>query len=174
MAGLLIGRFQPFHNGHLRVVRWIAEKESRIIIAIGSAQESHTLEDPFTAGERYEMIYETLKNEGIKELFVIPMEDLKRNSLWVAHVLSLSPPFDRVYTNNPLVKRLFEEYEPAIEVVQPPIFKRKVLTGRKIREFMVEGKEWRSYVPEGVATIIDRINGAQRLKDITGSDEVES
>jgi nicotinamide-nucleotide adenylyltransferase len=174
MTGLIIGRFQPFHNGHLQVVRWIAEREQRIIIGIGSAQESHTMSDPFTAGERYAMIHETLKTEVARELFIVPMEDLNRNSLWVAHVLSLSPSFDRVYTNNPLVKELFEEYASGKEVVCPPIFKRKVLTGRKIRELMLEGKDWKSYVPAAVADVIERVDGVQRIRSIAGSDEVES
>jgi nicotinamide-nucleotide adenylyltransferase len=174
MAGLMIGRFQPFHNGHLQVIRWIAEREEQIIIGIGSAQESHTMSDPFTAGERYEMVHEALKNEGIGELFIVPMEDLNRNSLWVAHVISLSPSFDSVYTNNPLVQELFEEYAPVKKVVSPPTFKRKVLTGRKIREFMVEGKDWRSYVPGAVADVIERVDGVERIRNIAGSDEVES
>jgi nicotinamide-nucleotide adenylyltransferase len=39
---LLIGRFQPFHKGHLQVVKTIARDCDDIIIGIGSAQYSHT------------------------------------------------------------------------------------------------------------------------------------
>jgi nicotinamide-nucleotide adenylyltransferase len=153
------------------MVRWISKREQRIIVGIGSAQDSHTMDDPFTAGERYEMIYESLKNENIGELFIVPIEDLNRNSLWVAHVISLSPHFDRVCTNNPLVKELFEEY--GMEVISPPVFKRKVLTGRKIRELMLEDEDWKNYVPEGVARFIEHIDGVQRMKQIRRSDEIE-
>ncbi len=53
LTALLIGRFQPFHNGHLEVVKTISKKCDRMIIGIGSAQLSHTFENPFTAGERH-------------------------------------------------------------------------------------------------------------------------
>jgi len=171
MVGLVIGRFQPFHNGHLRMIRWIMKREDRIIVGIGSAQESHTLRDPFTAGERYEMIHEALKEADISDFFIIPIEDLKRNSMWVAHVMSLSPKFDVVYTNNPLVKELFEEYD--IRVICPPIYKRDALTGRKIRELMVEENGWEKYVPHSVSDVIDRVGGVRRMKNIARSDEIE-
>src|SRR5256885_9498938 len=52
---LFVGRFQPFHRGHLSMVKRILESNSEIIVGIGSAQYSHTGENPFTAGERYEI-----------------------------------------------------------------------------------------------------------------------
>ena len=56
MRGLLIGRFQPFHGGHLEVVRKIRTDRpaASLLIGIGSAEESYTWENPFTAGERIE------------------------------------------------------------------------------------------------------------------------
>ncbi|RLF01945.1 MAG: nicotinamide-nucleotide adenylyltransferase, partial [Thermoprotei archaeon] len=55
--GLFVGRFQPFHLGHLKALRWILEREDEVIICIGSAQYSHSLRNPFTVGERVEMIW---------------------------------------------------------------------------------------------------------------------
>ncbi len=48
MRGLYIGRFQPYHLGHQAVLEKIAEEVDEIVIVIGSAQESHTAENPFT------------------------------------------------------------------------------------------------------------------------------
>ncbi|MCK5309571.1 MAG: adenylyltransferase/cytidyltransferase family protein, partial [Thermoplasmata archaeon] len=53
MRGLIIGRFQPFHKGHFEVLKEIAGQVDKLIIGIGSADESYTFEDPFTAGERH-------------------------------------------------------------------------------------------------------------------------
>ena len=61
---LIIGRFQPLHNGHLEVIRKVASECDRMIIGIGSAQYSHLTDNPFTAGERYLMVSETLRDEG--------------------------------------------------------------------------------------------------------------
>ncbi|EQD45121.1 nicotinamide-nucleotide adenylyltransferase, partial [mine drainage metagenome] len=52
MRAFVVGRFQPFHNGHLHVIKEILSQYSSVIIGIGSAQYSHTMENPFTAGER--------------------------------------------------------------------------------------------------------------------------
>jgi cytidyltransferase-related domain len=102
------GRFQPYHNGHHGIIKKIAKEVDEIVIGIGSAQFSHTLEDPFTAGERVMMITRSLKELDII-CYVIPIEDINRNSLWVSHVKSMTPPFKVVYSNNPLVQRLFKE-----------------------------------------------------------------
>mgnify|MGYP001262099234 CR=1 FL=1 len=47
-VALFIGRFQPFHKGHLSALRWIAAKSSKVIVAIGSAQKSFEPDNPFT------------------------------------------------------------------------------------------------------------------------------
>jgi len=52
MRGLLVGRMQPVHLGHLQVIRRILDEVDEVIIGVGSAQLSHTIKDPFTAGER--------------------------------------------------------------------------------------------------------------------------
>ena len=109
VSALLIGRFQPFHNGHLEVVKSIAKECDRLIIGIGSAQLSHTFENPFTAGERHLMISRAFHDEGLDNFFLVPIVDIYRYSVWVAHVASLVPPFESVYTNNPLTRRLFVE-----------------------------------------------------------------
>ena len=48
--GFYIGRFQPYHNGHQAVLERVASSVDEIIIGVGSAQLSHELENPFTAG----------------------------------------------------------------------------------------------------------------------------
>ncbi len=56
MRAFFVGRFQPYHLGHHEVIRSILREVDELIIGIGSAQESHSLENPFTAGERVLMI----------------------------------------------------------------------------------------------------------------------
>ena len=46
MRGLLVGRMQPVHDGHLEVIKRILEDVNEVIIGIGSAQLSHTIKDP--------------------------------------------------------------------------------------------------------------------------------
>jgi nicotinamide-nucleotide adenylyltransferase len=63
--GLFVGRFQPFQNGHLQAVKDALEEVDELIIVVGSAQYSHRLNDPFTAGERLTMIHAALEEAKV-------------------------------------------------------------------------------------------------------------
>jgi len=165
---LMIGRFQPLHNGHMEVIRKCAAESDNLIIGIGSAQYSHECDNPFTAGERYLMIDEVMKTEGITNYCIVPIEDLRRYSLWVSQVESLSPPFSIVYSNNPLTRRLFSE--AGYELRESPLYNREVYSGTAVRKKMVEGDDWRPLVPERAAEVIDYIDGVKRLRDISGGE----
>ena len=164
--GLVIGRYQPFHNGHLEIIREImGDPEcSELIIAIGSAQESYTYENPFTAGERIIMIDRALKKADLKNYFLIPIPDLNRYAVWVAHVESLVPPIDIVYTNNQLTKRLFSERGYVVK--SPKLYDREKFSGTKIRQMIIDGEDWTKLVPEAVVKLIEKIDGVKRLKEI--------
>ena len=169
MRGFFIGRFQPYHLGHHEVIRHILEGVDELIIGIGSAQESHTLENPFTAGERILMISRALEEMGVeRKVYIIPLEDIYRNSLWVSHVVSMVPPFEKVFSNNPLVIRLFKE--AGYEVERTKLYNRIELQGTEIRKRMISGENWEELVPESVAEVIREIDGIRRIKDIAGSD----
>lgn len=166
MRGLIIGRYQPFHNGHLEVIKEIVNDNDcdELILAIGSAQESHTAINPFTAGERILMIDSALSGEGIKNYYLIPIVDINRYSVWVSHVESLVPPIDIVYTNNSLTKRLFKER--GYKVKTPKLYDRNMYSGTKIRELIINDGQWTNLVPAEVVNIIKEIDGINRLKDL--------
>src|SRR5438128_7695089 len=86
-----IGRFQPFHRGHLATVKRILESNDEIIVGIGSAQYSHTGENPFTAGERYEMIKRALHAQGIHTYPIVPPPDTHVHTGRVRHATPLAP-----------------------------------------------------------------------------------
>ncbi len=166
--GLYVGRFQPFHNGHKAVIDGLSESVDELIIGIGSAQMSHDIRHPFTAGERVLMIQRVLADSKIP-VYIIPLEDIKRNALWVSHVVSMVPPFDVVYTSNPLVIRLFEEAGFSVE--SPPMYQRQELSGTAIRQKMLEGDDWKQFVPEAAALVIEAVGGVARICDISRTDE---
>ena len=166
--GLYVGRFQPFHNGHKAVIDLLCNEVDELIIGIGSAQMSHDIRHPFTAGERVLMIQRVLADAKIP-VYIIPLEDIKRNALWVAHVVSMVPPFDVVYTSNPLVIRLFTE--AGFRVESPPMYQRQELSGTAIRQKMLEGDDWKQYVPEAAALVIESVGGVERIRDISRTDE---
>jgi nicotinamide-nucleotide adenylyltransferase len=165
--GFYIGRFQPYHNGHQSVLEHIADEVDEIIIGVGSAQLSHLIDNPFTAGERVLMITRALSSLSCP-FYVIPIEDIRRNALWVAHVRSMTPPFDLCYSSNPLVVQLFSE--AGIHVHSPSMYERETLSGTEIRRRMLEGKTWKNLVPPAVIEVLDEIDGVGRLCQIANDD----
>jgi nicotinamide-nucleotide adenylyltransferase len=162
-----IGRFQPYHNGHQYVLESIAETADEIVIGVGSAQLSHEPSNPYTAGERVLMITTALESVGCRA-YVIPIEDIKRNALWVAHVRSMTPPFDTIYSSNPLVVRLFQE--EGATVLSPAMYERDSHSGTEIRRRMVRGDTWEHLVPASVIRVIHEIDGVERLRQIVRND----
>ncbi|MBS7288726.1 MAG: nicotinamide-nucleotide adenylyltransferase [Candidatus Freyarchaeota archaeon] len=162
--GLFIGRFQPFHSGHLHAVKTLLNDVEELIIGVGSAQYSHTLKDPFSAGERILMIRLSLEDDGVpaSRYLIIPIPDLNDNRLWVAHVVSLVPPFRVVYSNNSLVKVLFEE--AGYEVRPVPFYHRDKYCATRIREKIAKGEEWRDLVPPAVVKVIEEVRGVERIR----------
>ena len=167
VRGILIGRMQPVHNGHMQVISKILEEVDEIIIGIGSAQLSHELKDPFTAGERIVMISQALADAGVdsSRYYIIPMQDINFNAIWVSHVKMLTPPFSIVYSGNPLVKQLFSE--EGFEVRQPPLYDRIHLSGTEVRKRILEDDDWQELVPKATADVIAEINGIERIKNLS-------
>jgi len=164
VRGLLIGRFQPFHRGHLEVVRKVrADRPSApLLIGVGTADESYTWENPFTAGERLEMIERAVHEAKVEGVQCVPIADIHRHALWVNYLEALLPPFDRVYTNNPLTRLLFERAGYLVE--SPPLFDRARFEGVRIREELAEAGAWKDAVPPSVATYLEEIGAPARLK----------
>ncbi|MFB6112674.1 MAG: nicotinamide-nucleotide adenylyltransferase [Halodesulfurarchaeum sp.] len=169
MRGFYIGRFQPYHDGHHRVIDQIATEVDELVVGIGSADQSHTPRNPFTAGERIMMITKCLTDFDLVT-YVVPIEDINRNAVWVSHVESMSPRFDVAYSNNPLVIQLFAE--AGVEVRQSPMFERDVLKGSKIRKKMLKDEGWESLVPDSVVSVIEEIDGIGRIQRVGDTDGV--
>jgi len=171
-TGLYVGRFQPFHLGHLEAIRHILKKVDAVIIAVGSAQYSHTLENPFTAGERMTMSRLALEEAGISssKYLLVPIPDVNVHKLWVAHLTSLTPPFQIVFSNEPLTVTLFREAGFKVEPI--PFFNREIYSATEIRKRMLSNEDWSSLVPQSVALFIRQIKGEQRLQYLSGSDRI--
>lgn len=166
--GLLVGRFQPFHKGHEYVIRQILEENDEVVIAIGSAQLSYTLENPLTAGERVYIIHENLKKIGgwLGRAITVTVPDIQYNSAWPAHLKSYAPPFEVVYTNNPLVTALLKD--AGISVKHPELYMRDRCSGTNIRRWMLEGDpEWKKYVSQTTLEILEDLKIRERLLALT-------
>lgn len=168
---LVIGRFQPFHKGHLYGIKYVHERHERFIIGIGSAFTSHTLKNPFTAGERLKMIFLALDEAGISRInyYVIPIPNTEIHSGWVSLVKALVPEFDIVYSNDPLTKRLFKEAD--YEVYEIPLYERKIYSGEEFRKRVIINGDWKELVSNSVARYLVEANLLERIKDLSQTDK---
>lgn len=162
---LFVGRFQPFHNGHLAAVRKLLAMHDEVIIVIGSAEESISSINPFTAGERMDMVRACFNKQELGRLIMVPLRDINNNSLWVSHVSSHVPKFSTVYSNNWLVKHLFSK--EGYKMARLDFFDRIHCEGKKIRAMIAAGKKgWEKYVPKPVVMYLRSIDGIERMKKI--------
>ncbi|MFZ0699117.1 MAG: nicotinamide-nucleotide adenylyltransferase [Thermoplasmata archaeon] len=161
--GLYVGRFQPFHRGHLETIRTIRSDEPRedLIVGVGSAQDSYQWNNPFTAGERIEMIGRALEEARIGGCMLVPIVDLHRHAEWVAYLEGLLPVFDRIYTNNPLTRLLFEQ--SGYPVTDTPLIERDRLEGRRIRSRIADGQDVGGELPPAVIRYLAQLNAPARL-----------
>ena len=170
MRGLMMGRFQPFHLGHLDLVKQILSECDEVVIAITSSQFNYLEKDPFTASERIEMIYQALKEDGVdlSRCFIIPIENQFNIATWTSYLKSTLPQFDKVYSGNEYVSMLLAD--TGIQVIKPKFLERERYNATRIRNLMMEDQNWQSFVPPIVANVIKKINGVNRLKIISKSD----
>lgn len=166
-TGLFVGRFQPFHLGHLDIIKRILKENKQIIIAIGSAEKNYVPENPLTAGERVLIIDETLKAEGVDPALysIIPIRNIDNYALWVDHMNLYVPPYDKIYTGSRIVKACYEGTQSKHKLVQ--IKRDRPVSGTVIRESMMNGtKEWEKFVPQSTVALLKKMKIPARLRQI--------
>lgn len=170
MRGLMIGRFQPFHLGHLDLAKQILSECDEVIIAITSSQFNYLHKDPFTAGERIEMIHNSLKDTDIDmtRCFVVAIENQFNIATWASYLKAALPKFDKVYSGNDYVAMLLADSE--INVVTPKFLDRHQYNATKIRSMIASGNNWEPLVPKAVSEFLKKIDAKNRLNIISKSD----
>ncbi len=161
-----IGRFQPFHRGHLSVIEDLLLKFDQVLVVVGSSDKFRTLENPFTVGERHAMVKATLDSLGVKpdKFKVVPLPDINDEDKWPKHVIKICPEFDAVaITENKRVEGLFRKHTNK-KIVKPK--KRYAITATKVREEIKAGADLEKYLPLPVIAFLQKIGAARKIIDI--------
>ena len=164
MDGLLIGRFQPFHLGHLDAVLFGLSRTENLFIGIGSSNKSNENRNPFSAKERREMITSSIEPSMADRIKIFDIPDVGDHEKWAFEIDKIVPKYDVVFTNDEFTQILFEKRE--MNVVPVVLKDREKFSGTNIRNLMTEDKNWRDLVPEGTRNVLDSINAKDRLKNL--------
>lgn len=153
MKAAFLGRFQPFHLGHQKVIEKYRKKYD-LTVVIGSAGKSREEENPLTAEEREKII-----RECFPDIKILHLQDTERtkdgNREWIQK-LDDKTEAKKIITQNGVVKELSEKHSE-MEVVEQELFDEEIYSGTEIRRRIRSGSEWRYLVPDCAVEIIDRL-----------------
>jgi len=139
-AGLIIGRFQPFHRGHLYLVKQALKHANLLIIAVGSANASDE-KNPFGFDERKKFIETSLIKHNLlnKIQKIVSVDDYPEDDdFWLEQLKKKTGAFDISFGNNEWVNGILENR--GVKVMRFPLHMRDKYEGVKIREEIKKSK----------------------------------
>lgn len=162
---LIVGRFQPFHIGHLNYASEVLNICNNLIVAITNPDPSKTKEEiednhrhrddanPFTYYERMLMVRESLSDLVPKpaSLSIVPFP-IHHADLWQYYIPDQVTVHLRVidFWDEKKVRRFLElGYS-----VREHRYSSKLATGSEVRRMIFENGNWEMLVPAGTAKII--------------------
>ena len=164
MDGLLIGRFQPFHLGHLDAVLFGLARTENLFICIGSSNKSNERKNPFSAEERREMITLSIEPSITDRIKIFDIPDVGDHEKWTFEIDKIVPKYDVIFTNDEFTKTLFEKRK--ISVISVVLKDREKFSGTNIRNLITYDRNWRDLVPQGTRNVLDNINAKERLQNL--------
>lgn len=152
-CGLLIGRFQPLHNGHVYLIKKALEDIEQLTIGIGSVNKSNE-DNPFPYELRKKMIEQCIEKEQLQPRIkaIIPLIDNPSDDVWRVNTLAQTGPLDVVVGNNEWVNGIFTDV--GTPVLRVPFYKRYILEGKKIRRLIKQGENWQGRVPDYIVPFV--------------------
>jgi nicotinamide-nucleotide adenylyltransferase len=164
--GMIHGRFQPFHNGHLEYMRGAAERSDELWVGITNPDPARILPEasdparhlpesnPYTYDERLLMVKAAAGDLGLEleRLHVIPFP-VNEPALWGAYVPEGITQYLRLFSEwggEKQERLLAAGYE--VVILDEGVEKR--LSGADVRAAMRSGSDWEPLVPPGVARVL--------------------
>lgn len=155
-VGLVVGRFQPFHNGHKSIIDRALNLCEVVLIGIGSAQESRTDKNPFDFYERRNRIFNSYSEQDQYRLRFMPLVNIGAGDspIWGTYVMNsakfaLMGQVPEIYCTgsetdrNNWMKNYPDVFSIVVDRNDIPI------SGTELRELISEGayEEANSYLP---------------------------
>ena len=164
MDGLLIGRFQPFHLGHLEALQFALSKVDNLWVGLGSSNLPSQKNNPFSADQRKEMILSSIDDSIKKRISIYFIPDLDNHIKWIEKIDTIVPQFEIIFSNDDLTKHLYSKRSIKVESI--PFLKRDKLSGTKIRNLIISDQKWDDLVPKGTKDFLKKTSAKDFLKNL--------
>ena len=164
MNGLLIGRFQPFHLGHLEALQFALSKVDKLYVGLGSSNKPVEKNNPFTAEQRKEMILSSIDDLMKEKISIYFIPDVDNHIRWIEKIDTIVPKFDIIFSNDDLTKHLYSKRN--IQVLSIPFLNRESLSGTNIRDLIISDQKWDNLVPTGTRNFLERTGAKEHLKNL--------
>ena len=164
MDGLLIGRFQPFHFGHLEALQFALSKVDKLWVGLGSSNKPVDKNNPFTAEQRKEMILASIDDSMKEKILIYFIPDVDNHIRWIEKIDTIVPKFNIIFSNDDLTKHLYSKRN--IQVLSIPFLNRESLSGTNIRDLIVSDQKWDDLVPNGTRNFLERTGAKEHLKNL--------
>ncbi|MBA4448314.1 MAG: nicotinamide-nucleotide adenylyltransferase [Nitrosopumilaceae archaeon] len=162
MNGLLIGRFQPFHLGHLAALRFALPKVDKLWLGLGSSNKPMEKNNPFSVDERKKMILSSIEDSIKNKISIFPIPDLDDHVKWIQNIDTIVPDYEIIFSNDPMTEHLYSKRK--IQVTAIPFLKRDQLSGTRLRDLIKSDQKWDDLVPEGTKILLENLDAKNRLK----------
>ena len=162
MNGLLIGRFQPFHLGHLAALRFALPKVDKLWLGLGSSNKPMEKNNPFSVDERKKMILSSIEDSIKIKISIFPIPDLDNHVKWIQNIDTIVPDYEIIFSNDPMTEHLYSKRK--IQVTAIPFLKRDQLSGTRLRDLIKSDQKWDDLVPEGTKILLENLDAKNRLK----------
>lgn len=81
-VAVLIGRFQPFHNGHATLLKLALDSAPNVVVVLGSSMHARSPKNPFSWQERAAMIAATLPERDRERVSYVAVRDYYDDVRW--------------------------------------------------------------------------------------------
>lgn len=164
MNGLLIGRFQPFHLGHLAALQFALSKVDKLWLGLGSSNKPMEKTNPFTVEERQQMILSSIDDSIKNKISIYSIPDLDNHVKWIENIDTIVPDYQIVFSNDPMTEHLYSKRN--VKVLSIPFLKRNQLSGTRIRNLIYNDQKWENFVPEGTKNFLINTSAKDHLKNL--------
>ena len=148
---LFIGRFQPFHNGHLDALRSILMSFKSVVIIIGSANKVDS-NNPWIVDDRIIMIQSIINQ--YTNIEIITLDDIEGDDeAWLQSLQQKVGDFDVIYSGNDWVLDICKKHT----IPCKKISLRLPVSGTMIREKLSQKQDIKDFVPQVIYNYISEI-----------------